>query len=116
MKTFTIGLALVLVTGTVFAGRVPGQPMSMYDIVDARDSRYHIIAFNKDELASVLVDGDGSSDLDCFVYDDRKNIVATDIDNTDVCLLLWVPDRTSRFIIEIRNLGDVNNEFLIKAN
>ena len=115
MRNILVGLAILLVAGTSFAGRV-GGPVSKRDTVSANQSDTYNLVFREKEGASVLVNGDGSSDLDCYAYDSGGNEVASDTDSTDTCLLLWTPLWTGKFRIVIRNMGDADNEYSIRTN
>ena len=68
------------------------------------------------ELAEVLVSGDGDTDLDLYVYDSNGNLIAKDIDYSDDCYVRWIPAWTGRFIIRIVNRGPVYNRFVILTN
>ena len=71
-------------------GRV-GGPGVVSERVEARSIDFYNITFEGGELAQVLVDGDGDTDLDLYVFDSEGNLVASDTDLTDVCLGSWLP-------------------------
>ena len=74
------------------------------------------IVFCGGDIGRVVVDGDGDTDLDLFVYDERGRLLAVDNDGTDYCIAeFWVP-RTQTIRIEIRNLGSVWNEYTLRTN
>ena len=59
----------------------------------------------------ITVDGDGDTDLDLYVYDLRGNLLAMDDDFTDYCIGQFYL-RSGRYVrIQIRNLGDVWNQY-----
>jgi hypothetical protein len=60
----------------------------------------------------IVVRGDGSSDLDAYLYDENGNLVAFDDDSTDLCLLNIVPRWTGSFTLVIRNRGSRANFFI----
>lgn len=74
------------------------------------------IQFRGGERASVRIDGDGDTDLDCYVYNSSGALVAADVDFTDICFLDWWPSSTSTHRIEIVNLGSVYNVYTLVTN
>ena len=72
--------------------------------------------FWANELAEVIMVGDGDNDLDMYVYDERGNLIASDTDYTDQCVCRWVPARTGTFTIRIVNRGAVYSDFAIATN
>ena len=86
-------------------GRVYGK-----DYVD------YSLKFWANELAEVIVIGDGDNDLDLYVYDANGNLIASDTDYTDQCVCRWVPAWTGTFIIRIINRGAVYSNYAIATN
>ena len=72
--------------------------------------------FWANELAEVIMVGDGDNDLDMYVYDERGNLIASDTDYTDQCVCRWVPAWTGTFTIRIVNRGAVYSDFAIATN
>jgi len=97
------------------AGRV-GGPGEAVEIVYAGEVDEYTIWFRADEVAQVVVDGDGSSDLDLFVYDENGNPVASDTDYTDYCVATWVPRWTGRYFIRVANRGPRANVYGLRTN
>ena len=60
--------------------------------------------------------GDGDTDLDCYVYDANGNLIDSDTDATDYCVLRWRPAWLGTFRLEIRNLGPVYNAYVLRTN
>lgn len=79
-------------------------------------NQVHGIVFNGAQQAVVDVAGDGSSDIDCAVYDAAGTIVAADSRARDVCRLVWTPSRTTTYRVVVRNIGEDPNEYLIQTN
>jgi hypothetical protein len=96
-------------------GRV-GGPGHAVSRVEAYSKMTYDIVFRGGELAQVVVDGAGRTDLDLFVYDENGHLIAFDDDPTDDCVATWTPIWTGRFRIEVRNLGLVSNRFEITTN
>ena len=59
----------------------------------------------------VIVDGDGDTDLDCWLYSSTGRLVSSDTDATDTCVLPSPGIGTHRVVV--RNLGDVYNDYVI---
>ena len=66
--------------------------------------------------ASITVDGNNSTDLDCYVYDENDNLLDSDVDSTDNCVLGWTPAWTGPVRLEIHNLGSVANSYRLRTN
>jgi len=64
-------------------------------------------------MHTIVVRGDGSSDLDVYLYDENENVVAFDDDATDLCILQAKPRRTGSFTLVIRNRGVAGNSYSI---
>jgi hypothetical protein len=100
---------------TVTRGRV-GGPASHYDEVLARTTDVYTMSFRGGEWAEIRVRGDGDTDLDCYVYDQNGNLIDSDTDYTDYCILGWVPRWTGSFTLRIQNLGWVWNGYILVTN
>jgi hypothetical protein len=70
--------------------------------------------FAAGKLAVVSVEGDGDTDLDLRVYDGKGRLVASDLDATDRCGAVWVPERSGRFKVEVENRGVVYNRYTVR--
>ncbi len=93
-----------------------GGPRSTVDRVLSNTTDIWEIRFRGGEIGSIRVDGDGDTDLDCYVYDASGTLVAYDNDLTDYCILDWYQASTGAIRLEIRNLGDVYNEYILSTN
>lgn len=96
-------------------GSVNG-PSRHYDSVNGNSTDTYNISFIANELAEILVSGDGDTDLDLYVYDSNGNLIAKDTDYTDDCYVRWVPAWTGRFIVKIVNRGPVYNRYALLTN
>lgn len=83
------------------------------DVVLARRTDVYYHTFSRGAAAGVVVSGDGDTDLDCFVYDESGNLIDSDTDGTDDCILSWTPRWTGRFRIEVKNLGRISNQYVM---
>jgi hypothetical protein len=97
------------------AGRLEG-PSTTRERAQRRTSDRYTVTFVGGEVARVFVSGDGSTDLDLYVFDERGNLIASDTDSTDDCLVTFVPRWTGRFTIVIDNLGSVYNDYVMTTN
>ena len=114
-KVITV-LALVgSVSLPVFAGAVGGARSGRYS-VEARGNDSFTMNFYGGQLASVIVRGDGDTDLDVYVYDAAGNLIAKDDDYSDTCLVQWQPYWTGMFRIKVVNRGTVYNNYSIESN
>lgn len=93
-----------------------GGPRSTTDRVLSNTTDVWEINFRGGERGSIRVDGDGDTDLDCYVYNSAGTLVAYDNDLTDYCVLDWYQASTGTVRLEIRNLGDVYNEYILSTN
>ena len=64
--------------------------------------------------AAITINGDGDTDLDLFVYNRFGNLVAVDDDNTDYCVVRWVPASSGMVTIRVVNLGSLYNDYVIQ--
>jgi hypothetical protein len=60
-------------------------------------------------LAEFAVIGDGSTDVDVFVYDEAGKEVARDDKFSDLALVRWLPTHAQRYTIKVKNLGADDN-------
>ena len=93
-----------------------GGPKYSEDKVYAKDYVTYDCKFWANELAEVIVIGDGDNDLDLYVYDEKGNLIASDTDYTDQCICRWVPAWTGTFTIKILNRGVVYSRYAIATN
>lgn len=106
---------LVLTAVAVQAGAV-GGPRRHIDVVAAYSIDTYHVAFRGWESAYVVVSGDGSTDLDLYVYDANDNLIAADTDPSDDCVVRFTPRWTGSFTIRIVNRGPFANRYLLATN
>lgn len=93
-----------------------GGPKYAESRVYGKDYVYYKVKFWANELAEVVVIGDGDNDLDLYIYDQNGNLIASDTDYTDQCICRWVPSWTGVFTIKIVNRGIVYSNYAIATN
>lgn len=87
-----------------------------HDVVDPYDSDNYIIWAEEDLGVGVVISGDGSTNIDCEVYDHAGNVFLSDEDESDVCLLYWEPLHSGPYGILIHNRGDLSNYYQISVD
>ena len=116
MNKLLVVLSLLLGPAVAHAGRVGGASRHEDRVRPSHQDSYEL-RFHQDDPALILVTGDGSTDLDCTVYDSDKNTVASDVNPRDYCVLRWTPERgRSNFTLKIKNYGDVVNRYVVQTN
>jgi len=63
----------------------------------------------------VVVDGDGDTDLDCYVYDRSGRLLGMDEDYTDYCIVNVFQPTSGDIRIEVRNLGSISNVYSLRV-
>ena len=123
MKNISLRLGMGMTVIALFAtmastsnAGASGGRRSMRDTVNGHSRDEYRLVFNARQPAVVRVSGDGSSDIDCFVYDSNNNLVDEDTDDTDTCLLTWTPVWTGKFTLRIVNQGAIANEYVVVTN
>lgn len=93
-----------------------GGPKAQRDRVYGKDINTYKVQFWANELAEVCVSGDGDTDLDLYVYDASGNLIGSDTDYSDDCVVRWVPAWTGTFFIKVVNRGALYNNYAIWTN
>ena len=96
-------------------GAVNG-PTKHHDSVNGNSTDVYNINFVANQLAEILVSGDGDTDLDLYVYDSNGNLSQRETDYSDDCYVRWVPAWTGRFTIKIINRGPLYNRYVLLTN
>jgi len=93
-------------------GIVGGRRAGVFKVqAYATDSfRYKFYASSR---ATVVVSGDGDTDLDLYIYDASGNLIVSDTDYSDDCVCTWTPAWTGAFTIKVKNRGNVYNHYTI---
>ena len=109
-KTVAFGMAAILTMASIaYAG------VTRFGTVEAFDT--DIWTFWATSGASrIVVDGDGDTDLDCFVYDRFGTLLGSDTDATDYCIVNIYQRSSGNIRVRIENLGSVYNEYRISLD
>ena len=81
----------------------------------ARSVDSYDVAFDRGP-GRVRLAGNGKSDIDCIAFDQNGGVIDSDTDGTDTCLLEFNLVRPTMVRIEVRNLGEKANEYVIVAD
>ncbi len=103
----------------------PAQSLSKGDVdgpgcgttrVNSNSTDRYSITFQGGRSAVVGISGDGDTDLDLSVFDENGNSICTSSGYSDDEACDWNPRSTGAFRIEVKNLGNVYNEYLFCTN
>lgn len=93
-------------------GIIGGRRSGVFKVQANATDVFHY-KFYANSRATVIVSGDGDTDLDLYVYDANGNLIASDIDYSDDCVCVWTPAWTGSFSIKVKNRGNVYNRYAI---
>jgi hypothetical protein len=96
-------------------GRV-GGPGYVIDKVNGEEANMYVVEFTGGEAAEAAVVGDGSTDLDLYIFDEEGNLVVMDEEAGDECYVIWKPRSAGIFVITVLNRGASYNEFALVTN
>jgi hypothetical protein len=111
-KIFVVVLLLGATSAASFASPVRG-PLSDTARCPANRTIFYNEVFRGGENATVSIVGDGDTDLDLYVYDANGNLIARAVGLSDRETISFFPFQTGTFRIEVRNLGNVWNQYTI---
>jgi hypothetical protein len=104
--------ALVLAAVALSATAATAAGTTIYDRVARGARNVHSLWLGAYDNY-LIVQGDGDTDLDCWLYDADGRLVSSDTGATDLCVLPAPTVGAHR--LEIRNLGRVSNYYAIWA-
>jgi len=97
-------------------GRAYGPAYSERKVY-ASSSYVDYILFKGNELAEVLIVGDGDNDLDLYVYNENGELVGSDTDYSDRCYVSFYPYYTKSYKIVVKNRGtSVYSNYVLMSN
>lgn len=110
-----ISILLLSIASMFFAPSADASPMSgrktIHDTLGRGMQITYDVILNKEEPTVFVVNGNGRSDLDCYIYDENDLLVAKDNDETDACVVRVNPKWAGHFSFVIKNVGDKPNTY-----
>lgn len=122
MKLRHLLSSIVLASAVLLVGSKPvmanpvGGNVSANFTVKPGAIKYTEILMRGRELTRIRIAGDGDGDIDCIVISPRGNVVASDNDSTDSCLLMVTPEQTEEYKIVIKNNGETTTLVALLAD
>lgn len=93
-----------------------GSALYHFDRAHGRTIDTYTVTFRGEEVARIAAIGDGDTDLDLYVYDENGNLITSDTDGSDNCVVQWTPRWTGQFAVKIVNRGYLDNVYLLMTN
>jgi hypothetical protein len=125
-KSWRLGaLAAVLALGLAYAARADeDKPIDGGKAEEFKGKAFDlkekgrvklILSFLEGKKASVTVRSDKETDVNLFVYDEDKKVVAKDDSPGPSCDLTFTPKKAGKYVLEILNKGPGANRSTIKV-
>jgi hypothetical protein len=93
-----------------------GGPKLVGETVLARDTDRYVLGFVAGEYAMIMLSGDGDTDLDLLLYDENLKPILSSTSLGDDEMVEWVPAWTGEYLIEVVNLGEIHNNYVLLTN
>jgi len=93
-------------------GVAGGSYMTMDQVLGNHTDIWRI-TFQGGVSAGVILEGNGNTDLDLYVFDGNGNLICSSLSYTDRESCYWTPLWTGVFQIEVVNLGPISNRYII---
>ena len=90
-----------------------GGPAYTTDRVYSHSTNAYTCTLKAGEVTTIELKGDGSTDLDLYVYDMYGNLITYDESYGDYCYASLAVYLTSKFTIKVVNRGNVYNDFVL---
>jgi hypothetical protein len=74
-----------------------------------------ILSFASGKKATITVKSSAKSDVNLFIFDDAKKVVAKDDSEGPDCEIAFTPKVSGKYTLEIRNLGPGDNKSTLKV-
>ncbi len=109
-------LALIEDAAVERARGIEDGPKTSNGMAGARATVMYRERFKASERATVMISGDGDSNLDLYVYDERgaRVCAAERLDDVEVCR--WQPQGAGQYTIHVVNRGAVENSYVMRSN
>jgi hypothetical protein len=83
--------------------------------IEAFETNYWRFLAPAGEDIEVTVEGDGDTDLDCRALDRDGQLLASDTEDTDFCVMRFAVPQSGFVQVRIDNLGDVWNAYEMRV-
>ncbi len=103
------------VAKTVAKGREDGPARSVSRL-EPGISEVYTVKFNGNEPSMAAITGEGETDLDLFVEDDKGNQICRSTSAVDDEICRWTPKWSGVFRIRVRNIGPAASEYRLWTN
>ncbi len=108
--------AAVLAVVMLVAGAATAAAQGRFGRVEAFGFDSWTVTANAGDLVTVVVRGDGDTDLDLFIFDGLGRTVVADQRSDDNCMVTFRVTRGGTFQVRVRNYGGVYNEYVISTS
>jgi hypothetical protein len=99
------------------AGKAPDDGPARFSTgIGTGDTHVYAMTFRANEPVMIAVTGEGLSDLDLFVEDERGNRICAADSAGDDEICRWTPRWSGGFRIRVRNIGKAANAYRIWSN
>jgi hypothetical protein len=115
LRTFVLAVALVAVSFFVNnADASPaGGPILKATSLPGRHNDTYTLTLLGGEVTEVALVGDGSTDLDLYVYDYNGVLIGRAEGRGDRCFFRVTPGRTGKFTIKVVNRAPFANSYIL---
>jgi len=114
-------MAMVAMVSVSFLGNLSahadpvGGPQAQVTRVAANATDVFTVECWGDEVTAIRIQGDGDTDLDLYVYDDRGNLISSGTGYSDCEEVQILPYYRQTLTIKVVNRGNVYNEYSIRV-
>lgn len=112
--------SIVALADKITFAKSKGSPQGVQIITDyigPGETKEYTCVFIGNQLAEVYLLGDGSADLDLFVYDMNNNLIDRDIRALSEAYISFYPNYTTTFVIKVKNQSARNSsQFFLGVN
>lgn len=111
----TLILSTLTLFGSVAVADPTGGTFTDRDVLRVGAATRYSFMLNSNEVSAVRVAGEGDGDIDCFLYDDNGNLVASQVDTIDGCYLVVTPRWTGTFRLIAKNNGAESSVYSLRV-
>ena len=117
MKKLFSNLTLAIAFLTVTAiSTLAIDKISDFFNVPAYQTRWHQVYFSESSFVDIEISGDGSSDLDLYIYDGNSRYIISSESDSDYELAEIQIVRGGTFYIAVVNHGETENDYELIVN